>query len=156
MHTRQTPRTIPDKPNYWLLELGEQGIHGFRDPLPVYKGLLGTALQAVDFSGMVAAARDGKLKPEMVDVWLVTGAVAGCCWFDFARDLDTPPLRTFHGDVMAYGEAVLYELQDAGYGDGDLSSVLSEFLKRALPVKEIVEEAKARVDFTEATAAPSS
>ncbi len=156
MHTRQTPRTIPEKPNYWSLELGDKGTHNFRDPLPVYRALIGKALNDADFAALAIASKDGVLAGGMAGVWPIVGAVLGLCWFDASRDLDTPPLRTFGGDVLAYGEDVLYEMQDEGYADKDIGPVLAAFLKRALNVQELVKEAKDRADFSEAATEPSS
>jgi len=156
MHTRQTPRTIPDKPNYWTLTLGDKGAHGFRDPLPVYKGLIGGALTDADFAKIAAAAKDGRITTSTVDVWAITGAVIGLCWYDATRDLDAGSIRDHGGDLMAYGEAVLYELQDEGYTDADVGPVLSAFLKRALPVDELAKEAMARADFSVEEKAASS
>jgi len=162
MHTRQTPRTIPEKPNYWSLELGDKGVHNFRNPLTSNKRLLNRALAKSGFGDLVREAVD-KAKAEGRDpetatfvltdtpeVWAVVGAIAGLCWFNASSDLDTPRLRTFDNDVLAYGEEVLYELMDADYADGDIAPVLMEYLTKVVKIEQLVEGAKEQADFSEA------
>jgi hypothetical protein len=138
MRPRQIPRRIPpDAPHYWPIDVGERETW-WRLPFPVYVGPL--------FAAHDKAHAKGQDPLDLaLDVYMVLGAAIGLCWADVDQDLETPRSR----DVVAYGEAVIEELHEAGWTLAEVAEVGRVILGRLSDSLRIAaDEVADRVGFT--------
>ena len=141
------PRTIPDSPIYFEIDVPGKGAHHFRLPRPSMAARL---LQPMISGGIWTATAEGGgidqasalLSEEAV------GAAIGICWRHVALELET---KRAHHDrdadgMLDYGCAVLEELYEGGYSVEDMGPIISQVGTRLLtsilpPAEEVDQQA---------------
>jgi hypothetical protein len=80
------------------------------------------------------------------------GLVAGACWYDSGRELETvlDLAKLEDGDLIAYGHAVCAELQDSGYTLLDFIELLGGIAPELYKRQSLLNMAMARSAFSAA------
>lgn len=147
MRERKTPRRIPEgKPNYFVFEVPDKGEHHFRLPFPVWAARLTELLRSSGIAKLSDTDAAVRHLDTATEVWLCGGAAIGLCWHHRTLDLETDR-RDFDGDLRAYGEAVLEELWEEGYGVEHLRGLYPELVGRLTRSLVSREEVQKRAGF---------
>lgn len=147
MKPRLNALTVPETPRYWSVEVEEKGEHHFR--FPSYS----RASLAVDF-------RNARMTRDGVATWIEqAGILLGMCWWHRGMELTTQPphMGSSHQSLAEYSEAVIDELQEAGYTLAHIDVLYAAALPRMTeytgdlielykPMLDKLEEAKAEAE----------
>ena len=138
------PRTIPDTPIYFCVDVGERGDHHFRVPRA---SVVGRLLMPLMESGLWDLKRDGAGAIDHVRADLLEegiGAAIGVCWRHRTLELETKRRDFERGSdgLLEYGEEVMRELYEAGYSLEECTPMLNAVLSRLMlavptPPKEV-------------------
>lgn len=151
MRSLPQPRTIPNSPIYFVVEVPGRGTHHFRVPRASVVGRLLTPLVT---SGLWELRRDGSngiddVKAELVEESV--GAAIGICWRHRTLELETSRRDFERGPdgLLEYGDEVMRELYESGYTLDDCSPILNAVISRLmLAVPTPPQEVEEAVDFT--------
>jgi hypothetical protein len=163
MHPRETPRTIPDLPHYYDVQLTDALRVTFRTPSPVVFAKLARVVPP-EVLGALLVARKGDLRsvfavqdklPALVSL---LGAVVGLAWHDADRDLDADVDAL---GFLAFGDAVVEELHEAGVGAVQVVNLATAILAEILGDLATAKEASETIPFSVArrgsrTSSPST
>jgi len=148
MRRRDAPLVIPARPNWLSVDLGDRGVHAFRVPRAVVRlelsaALRGGSVAAVRLTG-VDGIREGieagmvEMDAETTSVVRAAGEVIGACigecWRHEALALEAIR-QHYPGDtagLRAYGDAVMDELDDAGYTAAEQTLITEAIVPRIL------------------------
>ena len=101
------PEPLPDR--YWQVVIGDHGQHTFRHP---YYGVASAVVRCL----IAHREEDKDLSPQATAERMLPfcGLVAGACWYDAGRELETQLdlAKLEDADLIAYGHAVCEELLD--------------------------------------------
>lgn len=151
MKTRQTPRVIPNKHNYFEIDLDTFGVHNFRAPFPIYTArLMNLMVRAGLHEAITEDSDPDVIYDRTISVWNIAGAAIGMCWFHKNKDLETPRLGK-NQDLLSYGEAVLDEMYDEGYDMDILQTLYTELFRvlgDSVVGKDKEKKVEERVDFS--------
>jgi len=121
MRDRDERRTIPDRGNYFHVDLEERGRHDFRVPPPTRFSAIIDLMTGDDMQDLASTAKDagkGKaafaLSKSMGGMCSLNGALLGVCWWNTDRDIES----VWDGEpesIKSYGQTVYEELWDADY-----------------------------------------
>lgn len=134
MKPRPKPLVLPDPltSRYWTVDLTEKGPHTFKHP---YYGVGLAIVEA--FRKHAPREPDERTDTQkQLDMLPAAGMMIGSSWSHRLHELETPlPLNKLDPDSLtAYGNAVVEELQDAGYDMLDIMEMFGkigpEFQKR--------------------------
>jgi len=161
MRDRDERRTIPDRGNYFHVDLEERGRHDFRVPPPTKFGALIDLMSGEDMRALADkanAAESGEVSEAigetMEQMCGQQGALIGVCWWGADMDLDT----RWNGKretLEAFGVAVYEELWDEDYTVTDIMRMWAVSFKQIVATFTKQEELAGAMDFTSATAPPS-
>lgn len=139
------PEPLPDR--YWQVVIGDHGAHTFRHP---YYGVASAVVRCL----IAHREEDKDLSPQATAERMLPfcGLVAGACWYDDGRELQTvlDLAKLEDGDLIAYGHAVCEELQNAGYTLLDLIELLGGITPEMYKRQSLLSMAMARSAFSEA------
>ena len=139
------PAPLPDR--YWQLNVGDHGQHTFRHP---YYGVASAVVRCL----IAHREADKDLSPQETAERMLPfcGLVAGACWYDVGRELETvlDLAKLEDADLIAYGHAVCAELQDAGYTLLDFIELLGGIAPELYKRQSLLNMAMARSAFFEA------
>lgn len=140
MIRRDVPLQTRAGGNWFSVDLGERGPHLFRVPRAMVRAELRSALVAsnMDASRDEVEAGLNSSDPDMLPRVRASeeamGACLGTCWRHATLDLETK--RHAFADsaqgLRRYGDAVLDELEDAGYSEADIKTLLEGVIPRIL------------------------
>jgi len=93
---------------------------------------------------------DQRLQDLVLEVLPIAGLIAGLCWWHPTLELETPtPAIADEAALLAYGHAVVVELQDAGHDLPVLFTLHNELLSRLGRHQNIVARADEVATFIE-------
>lgn len=147
MRARDAARVIPEGSHrYWSVTLDDRGAHHFR--VPTFD-----VLAAVNNS-IAPAFQDAREGEELTLAAMMArapymAAMIGACWWHRGYDLDAevPPAVTAES-VLAYGRAVLGELQDEDYSLFEVNELFAGVAAITNDRLSIGGLAKTRADFS--------
>lgn len=147
MIPRDAPLSIPSRPNWFAVDLGDRGVHHFRVPrasvrLALASALRGTSSVTVGLTGpqIAKGLRDGvtELDAATTTVLRASGETAGACigecWRHRTLALETVRQR-YPGDeagLRQFGDTVMDELEDADYTADELKAITEAIVPRIL------------------------
>jgi len=127
------PRTIPDSPIYFSVDVPGKGPHAFRLPRPsmaarLVSPMISSGIWDAGESGAKMSQASALLTEEAV------GAAVGTCWRHETLEIEAK--RSHHDrdadGLLDYGSAVLEELYEEGYSTEDLTPIISAVGSRLL------------------------
>lgn len=144
------PRTIPDSPIYFEIDVPGKGPHHFRLPRPSMAARL---LQPMISGGIWKAATDGGGLDQATALLSeeAVGAAIGICWRHVGFELEAK--RSHHDrdadGLLDFGCAVLEELYEGGYSVEDMTPIISQVGTRLLTsILPSPEEVDNQANFT--------
>jgi len=157
MKPLKSPRVIPSPSRqYWCVPLEGKGDHHFKSP---YYGVGASVLEFVRLSSAGQRERLGHegesealtAYAQSVAMLPVAGVVIGVCWKHRGLELETVfPLAAMTPEkLLAYGNAVAEELQDADYNLLEIIDLLGQCMPELIHRQSVVTMAAERASFTE-------
>ncbi len=147
MKRRPTPREVPERYPYMVIELPDRGDHHMQIPslltvaklvkrlekahVAVLAGMSGN-MSAVAVMTMIKASG-----PEMAGT---LGALVGLAWFNQTHDLEAKQVS----DLLAFGETVYEELHSEGYTLSELSLLALTTVRAIWDHSQLSDEVQAR------------
>jgi hypothetical protein len=159
MKPRLKPTPAPASARYWTCTLANEklpgeGAHTFRHPF------YGVGAQLLLYSAAHYVPPEGDERPLQARVLTLipcAGALIGACWSHTTHALETPAPREWNGEqIPAYGNAVVEELQEAGYDLLEITELFSLLMPEFVRRQSLVSMAQERAAFSEPPKAVST
>jgi len=160
MRIRQTPRNVPDKPNYLDLDIEGLGSTNWRIPSMIKAGRILSLLQKSGVMDAAASASNGaeiieNLGDKVPALLSCQGALLGMCWFNIKQDLETSTPKFAIAETSSevskklanYGEEVFEELHEAGWEMGQVTQIFVSLTEKVVNSFVTQKEVAEKVDF---------
>lgn len=150
MKPRATPLIVPANSRYWTVDLPNKGVHTFRHPQYGVGAAAVQALAAYRRANPLPEGTERTYRVEAADLVVPAGLILGVCWYHPLHALETPlPKKHTPEEMLAFADAVVDELQEAGYNLLDLIELFGGVMPEMQKRQDIVAMADARATFSE-------
>jgi hypothetical protein len=156
MIPRDIPLRVPESPRYWSVSHARLGEHHFR--LPIFSTMQSLA-ELLTRRLDLKKGTDGKIPvSEIAKKAHIMCVLLGACWYHRAAALlAVPPGPDATDDQwVAFGVAVLDELQEYGYDLLDITEIFNGVMPRVSDALDFSKTIKERKDFFGQTPASST